>query len=143
MAPGSPAGNLWLSRHSVGRSPGWLRLLPSSALSRPESWPTQESDIHRRWAGKPGRSRGAQRPLVRCFDGIAVEDLAVPNMIKHHSLAKSFRATGWGEFPAMLTFMAQRCGRTLAVVDRCYPRAGPFRPGHLLASLSLPCPRYW
>ena len=76
--------------------------------------------------------------LVRRFDGIAVEDLAVKNMGKMRSLAKSISRTGWGEFREFLTYKAERYGRTLAVVDRWYPSSKTCSVcGHLLASLSL------
>lgn len=76
--------------------------------------------------------------LIRRFDSIAIEDLAVRNMVKNHSLAKSISRSGWGEFRAFLTYKAERYGRTLAVVDRWYPSSKTCSAcGHLLASLSL------
>lgn len=81
--------------------------------------------------------------LVRRFDAIAIEDLAVRNMVKMRPLAKSISRTGWGEFRELLTYKAERYGRTLAVVDRWYPSTKTCSVcGHLLATLSLGT-RHW
>jgi len=81
--------------------------------------------------------------LVRRFDGIAIEDLAVKNMVKLRTLAKSISRTGWGEFREFLTYKAEHYGRTLVVVDRWYPSSKTCSDcGHLLASLSLGT-RHW
>jgi len=80
----------------------------------------------------------ASTDLVRRFDGIAVEDLAVRNMVRNRSLAKAISRTGWAEFRAFLAYKCERHGRTLAVVDRWYPSSKTCSAcGHLLASLSL------
>ena len=76
--------------------------------------------------------------LVRRFDAIAVEDLAVSNMVKNRSLARSISCTGWGRFRTLLGYKAARDGRHIAVVDRWYPSSKTCSAcGHLLASLSL------
>jgi putative transposase len=76
--------------------------------------------------------------LVRRFDVIAVEDLAVANMVRNRSLAKAISCSGWAEFRSMLDYKCGRYGRTLAVVDRWYPSSKTCSAcGHLLASLSL------
>ena len=76
--------------------------------------------------------------LVRRFDGIAIEDLAVANMVRNRSLAKSISRTGWAELRTLLAYKAHRDGRTLAVVDRFYPSSKTCSAcGHLLATLSL------
>ncbi|TWH69804.1 putative transposase [Micromonospora olivasterospora] len=81
--------------------------------------------------------------LVRRFDAIAVEDLAVANMVRNRSLARSISRTGWAEFRTLLTYKAHRDGRTLAVVDRWYPSSKTCSAcGHLLATLSLGT-RHW
>jgi putative transposase len=85
----------------------------------------------------------ASTDLVRRFDAIAVEDLAVANMVRNRSLAKSISRTGWGEFRTLLGYKAHRGGRTLAVVDRWYPSSKTCNAcGHLLAALSLGT-RHW
>lgn len=81
--------------------------------------------------------------IVRRFDAVAVEDLAVRNMVRNRSLARSISRTGWGEFRVLLTYKAERYGRTLAVVDRWYPSSKTCSTcGHLLASLNLGT-RHW
>lgn len=76
--------------------------------------------------------------LVRRFDRIAVEDLAVRNMVRNRKLAKSISELGWSEFRSMLEYKAERAGRTMVVVDRWYPSSKTCSAcGHLLARLSL------
>ena len=80
----------------------------------------------------------ASTDLVRRFDGIAVEDPAVRNMVRNRSLATAISRTGWAKFRTFLTCKAERYGRTLATVDRWYPSSKTCPAcGHLLASLSL------
>ncbi|GAB2945258.1 RNA-guided endonuclease TnpB family protein [Micromonospora polyrhachis] len=81
--------------------------------------------------------------LVRRFDAIAVEDLAVANMVRNRSLAKAISRTGWAEFRTLLMYKAHRDGRTIAVADRWYPSSKTCSAcGHLLAKLSLGT-RHW
>jgi putative transposase len=76
--------------------------------------------------------------LVRHHDLIAVEDLVVKNMVRNRQLARVISDTGWGEFRSMLEYKAQRCGRTLVVIDRWYPSSKTCSVcGHLLAELPL------
>lgn len=85
----------------------------------------------------------ASTDLVRRFDAVAVEDLAVSNMVRNRSLAKSISRTGWAEFRTLLAYKAHRDGRTLAVVDRWYPSSKTCSScGHLLGKLSLST-RHW
>ena len=114
-------------------------------LARPAAWLEEPRQSHAEGGSAPREGRGRPRDflhqtstdLVRRFDGIAVEDLAVKNMGKR-SLAKSISRTGWGEFREFLTYKAERYRRTLAVVDRWYPSSKTCSVcGHLLASLSL------
>jgi putative transposase len=74
---------------------------------------------------------------------VAVEDLAVANMVRNRSLAKSISRTGWSEFRTLLAYKAHRDGRTLAVISRWYPSSKTCSAcGHLLAKLSLST-RHW
>jgi putative transposase len=81
--------------------------------------------------------------LVREFDTIAVEDLAVANMVRNsgahkRGLNRAINQTGWGQFRAFLAYKAQRTGRHLLVIDRFYPSSKTCSGcGHLLATLSL------
>jgi putative transposase len=85
----------------------------------------------------------ASTDLVRRFDQIAIEDLAVANMVRNHSLAKSISQTGWAEFRSMLEYKCQRHRRTLAVADRWYPSSKTCSDcGHLLSELSLSTRRW-
>ena len=59
--------------------------------------------------------------IVRQNDVICIEDLAVKNLVKNHSLAKAISDAGWGEFRRQLTYKSEWYGRKLIVIDRFYP----------------------
>ncbi len=59
--------------------------------------------------------------LVRENQTIAVEDLAVRNMVKNHSLARSISDAGWGELVRQLEYKCQWYGRELVKIDRFFP----------------------
>ena len=59
--------------------------------------------------------------LVRGNDVIAIEDLAVTNMVRNRRLARVISDCGWGEFRRQLQYKCQRYGRRLLVVNRFYP----------------------
>ncbi|GAA3708614.1 RNA-guided endonuclease TnpB family protein [Nonomuraea antimicrobica] len=59
--------------------------------------------------------------LVRENQVIAVEDLAVRNMVKNHSLARAISDASWRELRRMLEYKAQWYGRTLSVAERWFP----------------------
>jgi len=59
--------------------------------------------------------------LVRENQTIAVEDLAVANMVKNHKLARAISDAGWGELVRFLEYKCQWYGRTLVKVDRWFP----------------------
>jgi putative transposase len=76
--------------------------------------------------------------LVRDHDVIVIEDLAVRNMVRNHSLAKAISDCGWGEFRRQLEYKTERAGRHLIVIDRWYPSSKTCSAcGCLLAELSL------
>lgn len=76
--------------------------------------------------------------LVRRYDTIVVEDLAVTNMVRNRRLARAITDCGWGTFRRMLEYKATRAGRTLVVIDRWYPSSKTCSAcGHLLATLGL------
>ena len=76
--------------------------------------------------------------LVRKHDVIALEDLAVKNMVKNHRLAKAISDCGWGTFRHMLEYKAARAGRQVIVVDRWYPSSKTCSHcGHVLDKLPL------
>lgn len=59
--------------------------------------------------------------LVRENQVIAVEDLAVRNMVKNRSLARSISDAGWGELVRQLEYKCQWYGRELVKIDRFFP----------------------
>jgi putative transposase len=59
--------------------------------------------------------------LVHENQVIAVEDLAVRNMVKNRSLARAVSDASWRELRSMLEYKAAWYGRTLVVVDRWFP----------------------
>jgi len=80
----------------------------------------------------------ASTSLVRGYDVIVLEDLAVQNMIRNRRLAKAIADCGWGTFRAMLAYKAARYGRRVIVIDRWYPSSKTCSAcGYLLAELSL------
>src|SRR5260370_31868329 len=80
----------------------------------------------------------ASTRLVREHDVIVIEDLTVAGLVRNRSLARAISGCGWGEFRRQLTYMCQRAGRTLVVIDRWYPSSKTCSGcGHLLAVLRL------
>jgi putative transposase len=76
--------------------------------------------------------------LVRNNDVIVMEDLAVRNMVRNHSLARAISDCGWGAYRQMIEYKAARYGRQVIVIDRWYPSSKTCSAcGHLLAELSL------
>jgi putative transposase len=76
--------------------------------------------------------------LVRENQTIAVEDLAVKNMMKNHKLAQSIADCSWGELVRQLEYKCHWYGRTLVKIDRWVPsskRCG--KCGHVVDKLPL------
>jgi putative transposase len=76
--------------------------------------------------------------LVRENQTIAVEDLAVKNMMKNHKLAQAIADASWSELVRQLEYKCQWYGRTLVKIDRWFPsskRCG--NCGHVLDKLPL------
>jgi putative transposase len=76
--------------------------------------------------------------LVRENQTIAVEDLAVKNMMKNRKLALSISDASWGELVRQLEYKCDWYGRTLVKIDRWFPssrRCG--QCGHIIEKLPL------
>jgi putative transposase len=85
----------------------------------------------------------ASARLVRDYDVIVIEDLAVKNMLRNRRLAKAISDCGWGEFRRQLEYKAAAGGRHLIVIGRWYPSSKICSScGYLLAELSLSA-RQW
>jgi putative transposase len=81
--------------------------------------------------------------LVRSADLIAIEDLAIKNMVRNRQLARAISDAGWGEFRRQLEYKTARAGRILVVIDRWYPSTKTCSAcGHLLAELKLSIPHW-
>jgi putative transposase len=59
--------------------------------------------------------------LVRENSVIAIEDLAIRNMVKNHKLARSISDAAWGEMFRQLEYKCDWYGRTLVKIDRFFP----------------------
>lgn len=76
--------------------------------------------------------------LVRENQTIAVEDLAVKNMVKNRKLALSISDASWGELVRQLEYKCDWYGRTFVKIDRWFPsskRCG--KCGHIVEKLPL------
>ncbi|MHC5823676.1 MAG: RNA-guided endonuclease InsQ/TnpB family protein [Nostoc sp.] len=76
--------------------------------------------------------------LVRENQTIAVEDLAVKNMVKNKKLALSISDASWGELVRQLEYKCDWYGRTFVKIDRWFPsskRCG--HCGHVVDKLHL------
>lgn len=59
--------------------------------------------------------------LVQENSVIAIEDLAVRNMVKNHKLARSISDAAWGEMFRQLEYKCDWYGRKLVKIDRFFP----------------------
>jgi putative transposase len=76
--------------------------------------------------------------LVRENQTVVIEDLAVRNMVRNHSLARAISDASWSELRRQLEYKADWYGRELVVIDRWYPSSKTCSAcGHLLDRLPL------
>ena len=76
--------------------------------------------------------------LVKENDLIAIEDLAIRNMVKNHKLARSISDASGGEFNRQLEYKCEWYGKELVKIDRYFPsskRCG--NCGHIVDKLRL------
>ncbi len=76
--------------------------------------------------------------LVRENDLIAIEDLAIKNMVKNYKLARSISDASWGEFNRQLEYKCQWYGKELIKIDRYFPSSKRCSNcGHIVDKLPL------
>lgn len=76
--------------------------------------------------------------LIREKQVICVENLAVKNMVKNPTLAKSISDSNWGELVRQLEYKAGWYGRTVVSIDRWFPSSKRCSCcGHTVAKLDL------
>lgn len=59
--------------------------------------------------------------IVRRYDVICTESLAVKNMVRNSALSKSISDAGWGGFVRMLEYKAEWYGKSFVKVNRFFP----------------------
>ncbi len=62
----------------------------------------------------------ATTDIVRRFDKIVIEDLAVCNMVKNHKLSQALSDVSFGEFRRQLDYKSKWAGKELVVADRYF-----------------------
>lgn len=75
------------------------------------------------------------RKLVNENQVVVVENLAVKNMVKNHTLAKAISDASWGKFCTMLKYKAEFDGKAYLEVDRFFPSS------HLCSNTLLQIPK--
>ena len=59
--------------------------------------------------------------LVKKYDTVCLEDLAVSNMMKNHCLARAIGDMGWREFRSMMEYKANWHGKNISIIGRFDP----------------------
>lgn len=76
--------------------------------------------------------------LIKSHDSIAIENLAISNMVKNHSIAKSINDAGWGMFVNMLEYKAEWYGKNILKIGRFEPSSKLHNTcGHINKNLTL------
>jgi putative transposase len=84
------------------------------------------------------------RRIVNRFQVVAVEDLAVAQLVQNHFLSKSISDAAWSAFRNCLSYKAAWAGRTFVAVNAAYTSQDCHRCGQrqklLLAERTYQCP---
>lgn len=76
--------------------------------------------------------------LIKNHDSLAIEDLAVSNMLKNHKLAQSISDAGWSSFVTMLEYKAEWYGKNILKIGRFEPSSKLHANcGHINKDLAL------
>ena len=76
--------------------------------------------------------------LIKNHDSLAIEDLAVSNMVKNHKLAQSISDAGWSTFVTMLEYKAEWHGKNILKIGRFEPSSKLHANcGHINKELTL------
>ena len=76
--------------------------------------------------------------LIRENQAVMIEDLAVRNMVRNHSLARAISDASWAQLRSMLEYKAEWYDREVVAIDRFYPSSKTCSScGHLLDTLPL------
>jgi len=76
--------------------------------------------------------------LIKNHESIAIEDLAVSNMVKNHNLAQSISDAGWSTFVTMLEYKAEWYGKNILKIGRFEPSSKLHANcGHINKELTL------
>ncbi|GHV60773.1 transposase [Bacteroidia bacterium] len=59
--------------------------------------------------------------MVKDYDIICLEDLAVDNLVKNHNLASAIADVKWGDFRRQIEYKCKWYGKEMMLVDRFYP----------------------
>jgi putative transposase len=71
------------------------------------------------------------------YTAVAIEDLAVANMVKNHRLARHIMDAGWRTFRDFLAYKCEREGKTLLTIGRFEPSSKLCSCGTLNNALTL------
>ena len=76
--------------------------------------------------------------LIKNHDSLAIEDLAVSNMVKNHNLAQSISDASWSTFVTMLEYKAEWYGKNILKIGRFEPSSKLHANcGHINKELTL------
>lgn len=75
--------------------------------------------------------------LIKNHDSLAIEDLAVSNMVKNHNLAQAISDVSWSTFVTMLEYKADWCGKNILRIGRFAPSSKTCSCGVINKDLKL------